>query len=149
MSKFVTTPERRANLVQLARFLYTEPIEASQFRMGSFIDSDCQYATKLRSCGTAGCAVGWAPQAGIKAHRREFYWNYCNRTLIDEEASLDEWIWCFGPSWADYDNTPRGASKRILWLLVNGLPDDSVAEPALYADWTPTEADWQEAAKCT
>lgn len=40
------------------------------------------------------------------------------------KCSSDEWLWCFAESWWWTDNTPIGASKRIMWLLEKGFPKD-------------------------
>jgi hypothetical protein len=149
---YKTTPERRANLVKLARFLYTEPIEAKQFRMSGFCTASPEYvATIERGCGTAGCAVGWGPAAGIAPLSCSENWDaYTDRVFGDDG---DLWSWCFAPDWDAVDNTPKGAAKRILWALLNGMPSevDSAAmwsedAPLIYSGWTPTEADWQKAA---
>jgi hypothetical protein len=158
MSKpFETTPERRANLVKLARFLYTEPIEAKQFRM-SFYNSDSDYAASIsQGCDTAGCAIGWAVTAGIEPLPKEDYYDFCCRTLIDggdgNSFSCHEWSWCFDCGWGLFgtrDNTPKGAAKRILWLLLYGLPVDWKDQangkvPICYADWEPSPEDWSAA----
>jgi hypothetical protein len=152
MTKFITTPDRRANLVKLARFLYTEPIEAENFRMTCYDSngSDCAVAIEPK-CGTAGCAIGWAPRAGVMPLKHETWGNFADRALGDDP---DFWLWCFAFDWFPRDNTPRGAAKRILWALVKGVPDtrDTVQmqagkSPLIYADWQPTESDWHLAAQ--
>ena len=40
------------------------------------------------------------------------------------EAFSDDWNWCFAYNWAQVDNTPEGAARRIEWLLDKGLPED-------------------------
>jgi hypothetical protein len=158
---YKTTPERRANLVKLARFLYTEPIEASQFRMSCYNTHECSAVAIAPGCGTAGCAVGWAVNAGIVPEPDEDHYEFSCRTLIEgddiaddiEEDNAPEWLWCFDSGWGIWggDNTPQGAAKRILWLLVNGLPYNwkcqaNGTDLLCYRDWQPTEADWQQAA---
>jgi hypothetical protein len=154
---YVTTKERRANLVKLARFLYTEPIEPKRFGMSCFFKLDDDYdagdeTVKVQSCNTAGCAVGWGPMAGIPFDEDEAWIDYCSRQFICSSEESYQWEWCFDANWIDGDNTPKGAAKRILWLLLHGLPKNDYlqrvgAEPLCYADWTPTEADWQLAAQ--
>lgn len=154
MARYSTTPERRANLVKLARFLFTEPIE-EQFNMISFFHGEdgtdnAGCSVKLQGCETAGCAVGWAPNAGIPFREHEDWESYCGRNFIDVDDEESEWDWCFDANWRDGDNTPKGAAKRILWLLLHGVPDDDYSQrcgevPLCYADWQPTEADWAAA----
>ena len=148
---FKTTPERRANLVKLARFLYTEPIDRRHFDMSIYSESDNDVACDNRECGTAGCAIGWAPVAGIAPLENEEWSDFSDRTLIIGWTDADAWSWCFCMDWLGTDNTPHGAAKRIIWLLLYGLPDDWESQmqgritPLCYRNWTPTEADWQKA----
>lgn len=165
MAGFQTTPERRANLVKLARFLYTEPIEAERFDMDHFSVLKTDDGQVFRcvgpmhqgsACGAVCCAIGWGPSAGIAADGEFGWWSYCDRNFIEipedeEPETVVEWCWCFDTGWAGADNTAKGAAKRILWLLLFGVPSDWLDQQAgendlCYRDWTPTESDWQRAA---
>jgi hypothetical protein len=153
MSKpFETTKERRANLVKLARFLYTEPIEARQFDMDCFNSDGLSVLEAVSNrCNSAGCAIGWAPNAGVLPEQDEDWDGLCDRALIEMSDTTGLWSWCFSYDWDRADNTAKGASKRILWLLVRGLPTDWHEQiygnaPLCYADWLPTEEDWTLAA---
>lgn len=157
-SQFQTTPERRANLVKLARFLYTEPIDEDEFSMSRYFarqcDSDKIIASASHKCGSAGCAVGWAPAAGIPFVEGDTWGKYQERELISANSDYDFSEWCFGSFWVARDNTPRGAAKRIIWLLTgNDIPEFGYVDyesPLPYTGWEPTEADWQSAeAPCT
>jgi hypothetical protein len=142
MTKFTTTADRRANLVKLARFLMTDPVEPRLFHMGSY-----QWGT----CDSPGCAIGWAPTAGIPTLAGEDWSDYSDRALVDfDENKHRNFWWCFEGGWVDVDNSPRGAGKRILWMLLHGTPDNYEQQvagdaPLCYADWQPTESDWAAA----
>jgi hypothetical protein len=112
---------------------------------------------KYNSCGAVCCAIGWGPAAGVGVRGEWSWWSYCDNNFIttpNDEEPTEAWKWCFDTDWANVDNTAKGAAKRILWLLLKGLPPASKSqrfgnEPLCYADWTPTEADWQLAAEAT
>lgn len=139
MSAFITTPERRANLVKLARFLWKLPAE--KFAM-EFFSSRGGKKMNVSDCAI-GCAVGWGPTAGVQRICEDSSWErYADRVFLGKgSASCDGWFWCFSSTWAETDNTPQGAAKRILWMLLFGIPDDHYS-PGVYQDWEPTEADW-------
>lgn len=81
-----------------------------------------QYYT---TCHTAGCAVGWAPFAGILKQPTETWIEFSERTLTDDE---DMWNYMFSTYWADVDNTILGAAKRIQ-NVINGYIPDSFYDP--------------------
>jgi hypothetical protein len=156
MSKFETTEERRANLVKLARFLWVLP--QCKFSMGLFSDhGDDGPRGAAHTCPAVGCAVGWGPAAGIEPLCTDRDWYaYADRVFGDD--GLHDW--CFHSGWALSDETPKGAAKRILWALLNGIPEKYIEDgeaddegwrepyfsPGCYADWEPTEEDWTLAA---
>lgn len=125
------TDEQRANLTKLAAYLLTLPAEYPDFEMESYVrprgELDNAIAVKLDTfahlpeCGTAACAAGHGPRAGIDFEPGES-WNIYSRRAF---AGGDEWSWCFGALWAHVDNTAHGAAARIEWMLANGLPDDA------------------------
>lgn len=91
-------------------------------------------------CGTVACAVGHGPGAGVMPTLQDGSWpNYAARVFganSDPARGEDTLVhtWCFHGQWADIDNTPDGAAKRITYMLKHGVPsfvdDDS---PKLYA----------------
>lgn len=105
----------KENLQTLATFLYygRKP-RGVEFDMERFADGESYLATK---CGTAGCAVGWGPFAGIAKQSGEEWQDYSERCFIPDSL---EWFWCFDADWAGADNTRKGAAKRIQYLLDNG-----------------------------
>lgn len=110
----------RDNLQKLATFLYygKAPVGV-EFNMRRF-STDCQL---LPTCNTSGCAVGWAPFAGITKRTDENFLDYSCRTLIDFDSERRNWDWCFDDNWDEYDPTREAAAKRIQYLLDNGLPE--------------------------
>jgi hypothetical protein len=87
-------------------------------------------------CGTIGCFLGHLPYSGING----FEWNEADymfgvfsfdlfsRRVLGLDAYSIEGNWVFGTSWADIDNTPEGAARRMEWLLDNGLPENSIKQ---------------------
>jgi hypothetical protein len=110
------------NLQKLATYLRSLPADYQEFDMEVYA-SDNSFAHPL-SCGTAGCAIGHGPNAGIAAQDQEEWEDY-SRRVFAITADADEWDWCFGWYWAHTDNTPLGAAQRIEWLLQNGLPENA------------------------
>ena len=108
----------KESLVKLANYLL-EGAQRAAFDMSYFHtpDGKDEYVT---DCGTAGCAVGHGPYAGIPKHANEGWWDYSYRAFGVTEGRA--WDWCFSGHWHHYDNTPRGAARRILCLVENGAP---------------------------
>lgn len=75
------------------------------------------------NCGTAACAVGHGPNAGIKPKKGEEWGDYSYRTLIDSVSDCEHvdgniaWEWCFSGEWSEYDNHHWGAARRINYLI--------------------------------
>lgn len=123
----------RDNLQKLASYLmYGNGISKGiRFTMASFTKGKQDVAF----CETAGCAVGFAPFAGITKLSGEDFMEYSSRTLIS--ATTYEWEWCFSGEWIYVDNTREGAARRIQYLLDGGkVPDDFDVEElsCLYED---------------
>uniref|UniRef100_A0AAU8HYC1 Uncharacterized protein n=1 Tax=Rhizobium phage LG08 TaxID=3129229 RepID=A0AAU8HYC1_9CAUD len=113
------TEEKLANLRKLADYLYEKGELLEGFDMGMY---NVDFQMKPRDlnteneCGTAGCAVGHGPFAGIKALRGEDWVEYFERVFIDGSSSI-LFDWLFTGSWEMIDNSPLGAAKRIYILL--------------------------------
>jgi hypothetical protein len=111
----------RKNLQKLATFLaYGKLPKEVEFDMSAYAEDP--WSKRDTICGTVGCAAGMGPFAGIKKKRVEDWDDYCGRVFL--ESASREWDWCFGSSWQDIDNTPKGAARRIQYLLDKGVPDD-------------------------
>lgn len=131
--------EQEANLRKLSAYLKTLPPEYPDFEMSLFVnDEDRGSALSLAfepECGTAACAAGHGPAAGIAPIRGETWADYSERAFTDDGAA---WHWMFNADWARVDNTAHGAAARIDWLLERGVPEDALAqmigdEPLSYA----------------
>ena len=130
----------RDNLTKLARYLATLPDDYEAFDMELFFSGpsdyvEVDYARKnggVDKCGAVACAVGHGPSAGIlvpdhlilggiyvswSGYVREFFIETYGRGA---EAAL-AFGWMFDDAWTEVDNTPKGAAKRILWLLEHGI----------------------------
>lgn len=119
----------RENLARLATYLKSLPADTPKFQMDRYAnnargDEVPPYSLKEEmECGTAACAAGYGPMAGIAPRQREGWNEYITRTLIDTSLGhAFAWRWCFSCDWADIDNTPHGAAARIEYFLENGVP---------------------------
>lgn len=144
----------RKNLLQLADGLIGQR-PPPKFDMNSYLDFDDIYAARrllkidnytdidteveltpflytAPECGTTACAAGHGPFYGIKKKKGEGWDRYIDRVFLPgylTRPSIDMmqevWAWLFSWSWANYDNTAKGAAKRIYTLLDKGLPDNA------------------------
>jgi len=117
------TDEQRSNLRTLAAYLRTLPTDYPDFAMSDFTnDAAGNGHPRIVGCGTAACAVGHGPAAGIAPLEYEKTWvEYSYRTLCDD---ADGWDWCFSGCWSDVDNSAHGAAARIEHMLDHGVPTD-------------------------
>lgn len=128
------------NLIQLADYLDKLPDDYAEFDMADFIDgAPSKKAVKdyalsgAASCGTAACAVGHGPAAGLFVLPSEIdmgaifspvrWFEYAHRVFGVSEFSND-FIYMFGGGWAEVDNTPKGAARRIRHYVAHGVPED-------------------------
>jgi hypothetical protein len=125
-----TPEERRANLRKLANFLRDFEREKAAFNMCYFInqvadsqqfvaDPDYYYEEK---CGTAACALGWAPYATGVAQCADDFWLLYGASVLGVECGGGAFSWLFDSSWGNIDNSPEGAAWRIDYYLENGVP---------------------------
>ena len=135
----------KVNLRLLAGWLianHQNLVESNSFDMGWFRGDHkgiCAFVDK-NNCGTVGCALGWSPVSGIKPLKtniRDFtkgsinhgietltldFDKYCERVFGIKLGNPDRqndayWGWCFDEQWVEFDNTPKGAAIRIMYLL--------------------------------
>ena len=113
----------RTNLELLAQGLLTLPDTYEHFDMGVFSD-EANRPEEVRGnhCKTAACAIGHGPYFVAEAPLKGEEWHaYSERVFgINDKA----WDWCFSDYWEETDNTPKGAAKRIFWLLEHGVPEN-------------------------
>lgn len=115
----------RDNLVKLARFLASGVVPDRQFDMMCFAKSWrgslIMAPERLDEArGSVGCAVGWAPVAGVAIQPEDGnWWDYGERVFGLRVLDFD---WCFQGAWHRVDNSLAGAAKRILHLLLHGRP---------------------------
>jgi hypothetical protein len=144
------TPKQRQNLATLASYLEKLPADYEHFDMRTYArhlgecdaieDPDALAVSDpekfFENCGTVACALGHGPAAGIPFERHmlnvteyegartvNVRWN----VYSDEQFGLTRWsypwMWCFGGTWVDVDNTVRGAAARLRYFLDSGVPD--------------------------
>jgi len=129
----------RVNLARLAEYLEGLPADYAHFEMADFIlepkrEELHRYALKnggVQSCGTAACAVGHGPAAGIYVPEKFLRETGVNWTLYtyeffvpDDSGSNSSVVfnYLFGGNWTYVDNTHRGAAARIRYFLDHGVP---------------------------
>lgn len=111
------------NLLKLAGKLDTIPEE--NFDMDWYRNVGFK---SINDCGTVGCALGWAPFVdGLEPIESEYGlrdldWRTYSERITGFSTESDEWYWCFSDEWQYVDNTPKGAAKRIRYLVNYGLP---------------------------
>ena len=87
---------------------------------------DLRKAQGKEDCGTAACAVGWAPlfippgedileDSNVHGAKVFNYNTYSEAYLLPTDN--DWWDWCFSGNWSSVDNTRLGAAYRISVLL--------------------------------
>lgn len=126
----IITDEQRGNLAALAEYLESGP--ALRFDMARFAADGERHEIDpeaMLRCGTAACALGHGPFAGLPAKRQEEWKDYAFRVFgvgpTDIGSQSPAFLWMFGGAWAEIDNSPDGAAARIRWFLRNGVPPDS------------------------
>lgn len=105
------------NLNKLADYL-EEHVQETQFDMSG-------YRMHKPKCGTVACAIGWSPDAipeirvkyGPKYDWLEIAEYFVNRS--DDDYS---WTWCFSGAWTGFDNTVKGAVRRLRYLAHHHRP---------------------------
>lgn len=135
--------KHRDNLLKLADYLEALPADYKEFDMREYNTVQREAPFGLRNldpksrqygCGTAACALGHGPAAGIRVYG-DWYWDdYCKRVFgINRNFSrgTEEFGYLFGAAWALYDNTPHGAAARIRTYVESGVPADWEDERAL------------------
>lgn len=122
------------NLTKLAVYLEGLPSDYDHFGMASFVESNHgfeklqNYALNnggVHTCGTAACAAGHGPAAGILVPKKyvtaySVNWVLYSREKFDLDSA--EWEWLFDGGWTDYDDTHQGAAARIRYLLEHKKP---------------------------
>lgn len=112
-----------ANLITLCEFLPTVPQAQFDMRTYASMEEDYDLPIDAHECKTAGCAVGWAPAAGLPYNCEwDRDWMEYSERVFDMKAGDPAWLWCFSAYWGYVDNTAAGAAKRIKHLINEGVP---------------------------
>jgi hypothetical protein len=129
------------NLTKLADYLDSLPHDYRQFTMCDFMTSpdDLEELRRYQTdptynmCGSAACAVGHGPNAGIKVDPSTFnksmdegeLWFAYVSAAFGIEWDTPEAEFMFGAGWSYADNTPKGAAARIRYVLDGQvIPED-------------------------
>lgn len=115
------------NLKRMADYIITIP--QKKFNMRFFRRGNI----KNIECNSVGCVIGHCTildSENILINYRDIFneidfigWSYKFTGL-----NRYEWHWCFASDWINIDNTPEGASQRIMYLIENGLPDNWIEQ---------------------
>lgn len=149
-------PINRERLDKLATYLENLPEDYQHFEMSGYFyapddeinATEAHYAQHnggVPSCGTAACAVGHGPAAGIlmpghmiaePAYTHDhFYIDWDEYSLLftgEEDTNTLLWKWLFGGLWSFVDNHHWGAAARIRYVLAGReVPYDLPAEEHL------------------
>jgi hypothetical protein len=118
----------RKNLKQLADHLWSLPADYNHFDMSfyfgkfgdEFLDLEPPEAVNMNviECNTAACALGHSFAAGLPYNNESFWEDYC-QDVFGISVNSRIYDWCFSSDWTETDNTPKGAAKRIYYLLEN------------------------------
>ena len=137
----------RKNLKLLADYLWGLPDDYGRFDMNIFQTVGYKPSDAYTECNTAACALGHSPYVeGLPDPLEGDSWKDYSKRIFDLDPDLLlGWGWCFSGQWSVVDNTPKGAAKRIYYLLnLNGekdLPDFLFATKdvaLLYQDMNPS-----------
>ena len=122
MKKMSTAKRRR--LRKLEKFLPT--VCRERFDMGKYISlrfCPPPLAKKILSyCGTSACMLGWAAYLFPKLSAKCSAFECLSNELFGISISTRDWGFLFGPRWAELDNSPEFAARRIHLYLEKGLP---------------------------
>lgn len=111
------------NCTRLAEYLESLPEDYDRFTMETFfMKADGREPSlptlnpgpAMHVCGTAACAIGHGPAAGVPVGRATSWMEYSENFA---PVLSNEWDWMFAASWNDVDDTHRGAAARIRYLL--------------------------------
>jgi hypothetical protein len=114
------------------------------------VSDQAEIQKQKHTCGSIGCAIGFAPFYGIKKEEGETFYEYGYRVFeLDNEEEIEEaknremdvnyseeeldndtfrhnhrgvFTYLFSSDWRHTDNTKEGAGKRIKHYLEKGLP---------------------------
>jgi hypothetical protein len=117
--------KHRDNLLKLADYLEALPADCKEFDMRVYNSVKADTLSGTRSlgpdtrqhgCGTAACALGHGPAAGIRVYGDGCWGDYCKRVFgidCDSRRNIDKFEYLFAATWVLFDNTPHGAAARI------------------------------------
>jgi hypothetical protein len=112
------------NLLKLAEYLEGDELKAG-FHMQAFSE-------ELPDCGTVCCALGHMQFLFDLSEHKEFFprkpgefeitWGTVCEEFCGFKTGSPEYHWLFGMQWQWYDNTAKGAARRIRMMLEKGVP---------------------------
>lgn len=106
--------QQKANLIKLAIGL-ADPALVKKYNL--YFDME-DY-----TCRSSACAIGFGPLLVGERKNCEFsHWEKYSDRVFGQTAWSDLGFWMFASTWADVDNTPKGAAARILYALEYGVP---------------------------
>ena len=82
----------------------------------------CHAKKFLSDCGTSACMLGWAAYLFPKLSAKCSAFECLSNELFGISISTRDWGFLFGSRWAELDNSPEFAARRIHLYLEKGLP---------------------------
>lgn len=121
MSAFKPTPKQRANLDKLATYLEGLPEDYAEFRMRDYYylkgrwlrPKDCMVNRQVQ-CGSAACAIGHGPAAGIRTYDDDSWDDYSMRVFGVSCREEGAGHYMFGPSQGGTANDAAARIRRVL-----------------------------------
>lgn len=124
LSAYLRTQAKPEHFHMAAYFCQLEDLEKlTDLEMDAIVDIPVYDAGNPATCGSAACALGHGPAAGITVPPTvRLWWDYAFECFGIRAASF-EWNFVFGADWCSFDNTHQGAADRIDYYLEHGVPD--------------------------
>jgi hypothetical protein len=137
---------KQQNLAKLRDFLLTNdvPFNMRDFRIGSEPVTKDTIDAGASSCGSAGCAIGWAPFVipptdddfafGYNEVQVVHFWDYTKHHLLTNGPQDIGFDAMFSSTWQHTDNTRHGAAFRINEYLERRVFDPYDVEDSIGDD---------------
>ena len=122
------------NLLRMADHIETIPqkdFDMELYRKGTPIypTTECNI-----ECDTVGCAVGHCTILDSDNVKKNFINSHGNINFPEWSREFtdiydeDQWDYLFSGKWVNIDNSPKGTTKRIRYVVEHGFPQDMYEE---------------------
>lgn len=132
MSTFNPTKKQRANLDKLATYLESLPEDYQEFDMTQYYDDYSSETIPSEvvagapvPCGSAACAIGHGPAAGVRTYKDDSWEEYASRAFGASNFGPQEGEYMFD---ADMGGNHWDAAKRIRTVLAGEFNPEEHSE---------------------